>query len=128
MKRRAFILGSMAVACPLAARAQPLGRVRRIGVLMANRESDPEGQLRVEVFRSSLHNLGWTSQNIRIEVRWPGADFNQAKADAAELLGNAPDVIVTNGTPLAAELQRQTKTVPIVFVHLADPVVSGLVA
>jgi putative ABC transport system substrate-binding protein len=127
MRRRTFIATlSVAAAMPLVARAQE--RVRRIGVLMADRESDPEGQHRVEVFRLSLQNLGWTSDNIRIDVRWLGADFDQAKAEAAQLLGNAPDVILTNGTPLAAELRRQTKTVPIVFVHLADPVVSGLVA
>jgi putative ABC transport system substrate-binding protein len=130
MRRRNFIalLGSAAVAWPLAARAQQGERMRRIGVLMANRESDPEGKLRVEAFRLSLEKLGWTSHNTRIDVRWPGADFDHAKADAAELLRLAPDVIVTNGTPLAAELRRQTNTVPIVFVHLADPVVSGLVA
>ena len=130
MRRREFIalLGGAAAGWPIVVHAQPLDRVRRIGVLMANRESDQEGQLRVEVFRLSLEKLGWTRHNIRIEVRWPGADFDQAKADAAELLSNAPDIIITNGTPLAAELLRQTKTVPIVFVHLSDPVVSGVVA
>src|SRR2546425_2408276 len=97
MKRREFItlLGSVgtvpAMLWPLAARAQQPERMRRIGVLMANRESDPEGQLRIEAFRSSLQNLGWTSRNTRIEVRWPGADFDRAKADAAELIGVAPD-------------------------------------
>jgi len=93
MRRREFIalLGGAAAGWPIVVHAQPLDRVRRIGVLMANRESDQEGQLRVEVFRLSLEKLGWTRHNIRIEVRWPGADFDQAKADAAELLRNAPD-------------------------------------
>jgi ABC-type uncharacterized transport system substrate-binding protein len=130
MRRREFLtlLGS-AAAWPLAARAQPADRMPRIGVLVANyAQTDPEGQARVAAFANTLQDLGWTGgRNARIEVRWFVEDLERAKANAAELLGSAPDVIVVSGNPMLAELQRLTRAIPIVFVQVSDPVGGGFV-
>jgi putative ABC transport system substrate-binding protein len=129
MKRREFmtLLGG-AAAWPLAARAQQGGRVRRIGVLMAYDENDPEGKLRHSAFTQALAGLGWTDgRNVRVDVRWYGDEINRIRALARELVGLQPDIMVTNGVSATAAVQRETRTIPIVFAIGADPVVSGLV-
>src|SRR5262245_37780312 len=128
--RRAFLalLGGAAAAWPLAAHAQQAEQVRRIGVLIANAESDPEGQARVAALRQDLQRLGWTEgRNIRIDYRWGVADPDRAGAYATELVALAPDVIVANGTLASTALQRATRSIPVVFVVVIDPVGAGLV-
>ena len=130
MIRRKFIaaLGG-AAAWPLAASAQQGDRVRRIGVLMAGDENDPGTKRRVSAFTQALADLGWTDgRNVRMDLRWYGADINQARALAQELVGLQPDIIVTGGTATTAALQRATQTIPIVFANVSDPVASGIVA
>jgi putative ABC transport system substrate-binding protein len=129
MKRRKFItlLGG-AAAWPLAARAQQRERVRRIGWLSGFDENDPEGKLRYSAFTQALAGLGWIGgRNARIDLRWGGGDNNRIRALAQELVGLQPDVIVTDGTLATAALQRETRTIPIVFVNVSDPLTSGLV-
>jgi len=130
MRRREFItLASGAViAWPLAARAQQSNRMRRIGVLMAYPEGDPEGKASVDAFRQELAKLGWT-HNIQIEVRWVSPDDQQSRERyASELVALQPDLIVSHSTPNTAALLERTRTIPIVFAQLADPVASGFVA
>ena len=131
MRRRDFItlLGTAAVAWPLAARAQQADRVRRIAVVMgAYSQADREGQARVTAFFDTLQRLGWMDgRNLRIEHRWGGGDVDRIKAAAAELVRSTPDVIVAASNPTLAELQRLTSTVPIVFAQVSDPVGSGFV-
>jgi putative ABC transport system substrate-binding protein len=129
IRRREFIaaLGSAAAAWPLAARAQQDDRVRRIGVLMGGAENDPVAKPRVSAFTQALADLGWTGRNVRIDIRWYGDDINRTQALALELVGLQPDIILTNGTPATVALQRETRTIPIVFVTVADPVASGIV-
>ena len=125
--RREFIAGlGGAVAWPLAARAQQGDRVRRIGVLHGYDENDPEGKRRVFAFTQSLAGFGWTDgRNVRIDLRWGGDDNNRIRALAQQLVGLQPDIIVTGGGAATAFVQRETRTIPIVFVTLADPVASG---
>ena len=128
MKRRDFItlVGGSAVAWPLALRAQQSGQMRRIGVLMPFARDDPEGQARVTAFVQGLQKLGWTEgRNLQIEYRWGSGDLQKA---AAELVALSPDVIFTNSTPAVAALQQATRSVPIVFANVADPVSGGFVA
>jgi len=129
MKRREFItLFGGAAAWPLAARAQQGGRVRRIGVLMNNDENDPEWKRRYSALMQALAGLGWTDgRNARMDVRWWGDDTNRMRVLARELVGLQPDIIVTGGTLTTAAIQRETRTIPIVFTNGADPVASGLV-
>ena len=131
MKRREFItlLGG-AAAWPLAARAQQRGdRVRRIGVLMPYDENDPVMKRRLSVFAQALADLGWTDgRKVRIAPRWPGADINRIRALAQELVGLQPDIILAAGTPATVALQRETRTIPIVFTNVGDPVATGIVA
>ncbi len=129
MRRRAFIalLGGAAAAWPLAARAQQPDRMRRIGVLLALAASDPEGQARIASFKRELAKLGWTEgRNIRIDDRWPGADVGQIERTAAELVALAPDVIFINSQPAFDAMRQATRTIPVVFVQVTDPVASGL--
>ena len=114
----------------LAARARQQGdRVRRIGVLMSFDENDPTMKLRVSAFTQALAGLGWTDgRNMRMDLRWGGGDINRIRALAHELVGLQPDIIVTSGTPSTAAVQRETRTIPIVFVPVADPVGFGFVA
>jgi putative tryptophan/tyrosine transport system substrate-binding protein len=127
VKRREFIALLAAAAWPLAARAQP-GRMRRIGVLMAYDESDPEAQARINAFRQSLRELGWMEDhNIRMEHRWGTGDPDRARTFVAELISQAPDVIVAHGTPALTALHRATRTIPVVFVSVIDPVGAGYV-
>jgi putative ABC transport system substrate-binding protein len=126
MKRREFItlLGGAAAAWPLDARAQQGERIRRIGVLMAYPESDPEGQSFVAAFRGRLQKLGWVEgRNIRIEIRWaPARDAESRQRFAKELVALQPDLILSHGTPNTAILLQQTRTIPIIFVNVADPI------
>jgi putative tryptophan/tyrosine transport system substrate-binding protein len=132
IKRREFIAGLGGVAAwPVVARAQqPGGRMRRIGVLMGGDENDPERKARLSELTQGLAELGWTDgRNVRLDVRWTGGDINRIRALAQVLVGLHPDIIVVTGsTPATVALQRETRTIPIVFVNVADPVASGLVA
>jgi putative ABC transport system substrate-binding protein len=132
MKRRAFItlLGGAAAAWPLAAQAQQSERAKRVGVLMYLAEDDPDSPARVAALGRGLRELGWIEgSNVRIDYRWGGGgDLDRVRRYAAELVGLAPDVIlVSSGSALAA-LQNATRTVPIVFVNVSDPVGAGYVA
>jgi putative ABC transport system substrate-binding protein len=129
MNRREFItlLGG-AAAWPLAARAQRGDRVRRIGVLMPGDENDPEYKARVSALIQALAGLGWAEgRNVRMDVRWGGADINRIRALTQELVGLQPDIILTNGIVATAALQREARTIPIVFGSAGDPVATGIV-
>ena len=130
MRRRDFItlLGSAAASWPLATRAQQSDRVRRIGVLMAYTESDPEGQSRSRAFEQALKELGWADGgNLRIDYRWPGEDVDQIRTFANDLVRMAPDAILAGATPAVIALQRATRSIPIVFAGVTDPVGQGIV-
>jgi putative ABC transport system substrate-binding protein len=129
LRRREFIAGlGGAAAWPLAARAQQDARVRRIGVLLGD-ENDPVSKLRLSAFTQALAGLGWIDgRNVRMDFRWPGPDINRIRALAAELVGLQPDIILANGTLETVALQRETRTIPIVFANASDPVATGIVA
>jgi len=130
MKRREFItlLGSAAVAWPRSARAQQGERMRRVGVLMNLAADDAEGQARIAAFLQGLQQLGWTDGgNVRIDYRWAAGDVGRFQRYAEELLALAPDVILAAAAPSVQALQRATRTVPIVFANVSDPVASGFV-
>ena len=130
MRRRKFItlLGG-AAAWPLAAGAQQGERMRRIGLLMGFAESDPAAQSEVAAFRGALTKLGWTEgSNLRIELRWTALDPDRTKAFAKELVDLRPDAILSQTTPATDALARETKTIPIVFVTVGDPIGSGFAA
>src|SRR6516162_8324929 len=125
MKRREFIalLGGAAVAWPLAARAQPGERTRRIGVLMPATADDAEFQARVAAFLQALALSSWTiGANVRIDTHWAGADAADIRRHAAELVALAPDVILAYGASTVRPLLQATRTVPIVFPVVGDPV------
>jgi putative ABC transport system substrate-binding protein len=130
MKRRDFItlLGG-AVAWPLAAYAQQGERVRRIGFLHDYNELDPEGRVQIVAFREALQKLGWTDgRNAMIEYRSGAADNELLRKYAAEIVAHEPDVVLTSGSTITAALQRASRSVPIVFVNVTDPVGAGLIA
>jgi putative ABC transport system substrate-binding protein len=130
IQRRDFItlLGG-AAAWPLAARAQQGDRVRRIGVLIGGDENDPLMKAYLSAFTQALAGLGWSDgRNVRIDLHWPGDDINRIRALAQELVRLQPDIILTGTTPATAALQRETRTIPIVFATVVDPVATGLVA
>jgi putative ABC transport system substrate-binding protein len=130
MRRREFItlLGGTAATWPLAARAQQPERMRRIGVLVAYAESDPEAQARIAAFRQGLRELSWTEgHNLRMELRWGTGDPDRARIFATELTSLVPDVIVAHGTPALTALHRTTRNIPVVFVSVIDPVGAGYV-
>jgi putative ABC transport system substrate-binding protein len=130
MKRRDLIalLGGAAAAWPLAARAQQGDRVRRIGVLTNLAADDPEGQIRLTAFAQALAQLGWTvEQNLRIEHRWAAGDAERIRRYAAELIALAPDVVLATSNITVAPLLQATRTVPIVFVQVVDPVGGGFI-
>ncbi len=131
MNRRDFITfigGAAATAWPLAVRAQQQDRMRRIGVLM-NLAEDRQGQARMSALRQGLTELGWTDRrNVQIEARWAAGDTDRYRSFAAELVALAPDVILASGAPAVGALQKATRTMPIVFVAVVDPVGAGLVA
>ena len=129
MKRRKFItlLGGAAAAWPLAARGQQADRKRRIGILMTIAANDPEAQARIVVFAQALQALGWTDgRNARIDVRWSTTRSDTLKY-AAELAALPSDVILAEGSEAVGPLQAATRTIPIVFVLVPDPVGQGFV-
>jgi putative ABC transport system substrate-binding protein len=130
IRRREFIAGlGSAAAWALVARAQQGDRVRRIGVLMGGDETDPDGKTFVSAFIQAIAGFGWTDgRNMRMDLRWGGSDTNRIRALAQELVGLQPDIILTNGTPDTVAVQRETRTIPIVFANVGDPVASGIVA
>jgi putative ABC transport system substrate-binding protein len=132
MRRRALIslLGSATATWPTAALAQEPERLRRIGVLMGDfHETDSGAQAAVAAFREGLQKLGWTEgRNIRIDTRWAAADMEAIQRFAKEIVGSQPELIISTNTPTTASLLQQTRTIPIVFVQVTDPVGSGFVA
>jgi putative tryptophan/tyrosine transport system substrate-binding protein len=131
MKRREFIagLGGAAAAWPLTARAQEDDRLRRMGLLFSSDEDDPGAQPYVAAFTQALADLGWADgRNVRMNFRWGGGDTNRTRVLAQELVGLQPDIIVTDWTPATVAFQRETRTIPIVFAGVNDPVASGIVA
>jgi putative ABC transport system substrate-binding protein len=131
MRRRAFItlLGGAAAAWPLAARAQQRERMRRIGMLIPSLAAgDPVGQARVAAFAQGLQQSGWMiDRNVQIDIRWSAGNAEDTRRYAAELVALAPDVIVANGNAAVAPLLQATRTVPIVFFIVPDPVGAGFV-
>jgi putative tryptophan/tyrosine transport system substrate-binding protein len=128
--RRDFItlLGGAAAAWPLAARAQQTERVRRVGVLMSVAADGPDGQPRLAAFLNGLQALGWTDgRNVRIDLRWGAGDAERSRNYVTELVALGPDVILASGDHPVMALQQATRTVPIVFAMVADPVGAGFV-
>jgi putative ABC transport system substrate-binding protein len=124
LKRREFIslAGGAVMGWPLAVRAQQSNQTRRIGVLMGPGESDPEAQSEITTFRRALQDLGWVGgRNVRIAYRWADGDVNRMRTLARELITLQPDAILAVTTPVLAALVDQTRTVPIVFVRVSDP-------
>ena len=130
MNRREIIAGlGSAAAWPVMARAQQGARMRRIGALMAYDENDPEAKAYLSGFTQGLAELGWTDgRNMRIDVRWAAGDVERARIFAKGLVDLQPDVILASTTPVTAALQRETRTIPIVFALVGDPVGEGFVA
>jgi putative tryptophan/tyrosine transport system substrate-binding protein len=129
MRRREFIalLAGAAALRPLAAHAQA-DRVRRVGVLMNLGADDAEGQARLAALLQGLQEAGWVvGRNLRIEIRWGAGDADNFRKHAAELVSHAPDVLFASGIPAATPLLQATRTVPIVFAQVVDPVGAGLV-
>ena len=131
MKRR-DLLALLSIACfllPLPVRAQQSAQIRRLGVLLNLSENDLEAQRLVTAFREELTRLGWADgRNLRVDYRWTAGDVDRARAFAKELVELSPDIIVGYGTPSVVALQRETHSIPIVFVLVADPVSQGIVA
>jgi len=131
MRRREFItlIGGAAALLSQAASAQSPGGVRRIGVLLSLAESDPEGKAQFSGFTQGLAELGWIDgRNLRMEIRWGRGDVDRIQIFAKELVALQPDVILAHGTPVTAALHQETRTIPIVFVTVSDPVGDGFVA
>src|SRR5436190_1460118 len=130
MKRREFIsLIGGAAAWPLTARAQQGERMRRIGVLVSRAQDDPEGQAQVAVFAQTLRSLGWTTgRNVQLDIRWGAAEAASSRRYAAEMVALAPDVILTASSSATVAVQEATRTLPVVFVNVSDPVGAGYVA
>jgi putative ABC transport system substrate-binding protein len=129
LARREFItfIGGVAVTCPLAARAQQTQRVRRIGMLLGSADN-AEGKSRVAAFRQTLQTLGWTDGlNAHIDLRWGAGDASRMQSSAKEIVGLQPDIIFGKTTPVVSALLRETRTIPVVFVNVADPVGSGFI-
>jgi putative tryptophan/tyrosine transport system substrate-binding protein len=130
MRRRDFItlIGGAAASWPLAAPAQQPGRMRHIGTLIGFAESDRDAQSSLAGFRDELRTLGWTEgRNIEMEIRWAGADVESMKRFAKELVALQPDLMFTSTTPATGAMLQQTRTIPVVFVVVGDPVGSGFV-
>jgi len=129
VRRREFIVGLWsAAAWPLAAGAQQGDRIRRIGVLMPGDENDPDGKRRYSAFTQALADLGWIDgRNVRIDLRWVGDDINRIRALAHELVGLQPDIALANGTLATDALQQETRTIPVVFANVSDPVAQRIV-
>ena len=130
MKRREFItlIGGAAIVWPLTARAQQDQRVRRIGVLSALAEDDPESLARREAFEQALKALNWTNgSNLRIDYRWAATDPERIRKLATEIIALEPDVVLTSGSIVVPPMMQATRTIPIVFVQVIDPVGSGFI-
>ena len=129
MRRREFIGGVLSTAAwPLAARAQQPEQMRRVGVLMNAVAGDPNGEVRIEAFKQTLQQLGWSEgRNVRIDIRWGGNVVERDRRYAAELIALAPDVILAVGTLSVTALQRDSHATPIVFNSVSDPVGAGFV-
>jgi putative ABC transport system substrate-binding protein len=131
MKRRQFIaqLGGAAAAWPIAVRAQSLERVRRVGVLMVSGQDDADTTARLAGFRYGLEQLGWVEgRNIRIDYRFAGGRTDRFQPLAKELVALQPEAILAHSTPIAAALQRENRTIPIVFTNVSDPIGSRYIA
>jgi putative ABC transport system substrate-binding protein len=131
LERRAFItlIGGAAAGWPLAARAQQSGKLSRIGVLSALAADDPESMARISAFLQGLQERGWSvGRNVKIDYRWGAGDADRSRKYATELVALAPDVILANGGSVMAPLLQVSRTVPIVFAAVADPVGGGFVA
>jgi putative ABC transport system substrate-binding protein len=130
VKRREFIalLGGAAMTWPLAARAQQSDQTRRVGLLMNSAADSPEAQPRLSAFQEGLQQFGWTDgSNVQIDIRWGANDVELERRYAAELASLAPDLVVAAGTLSVAALHRVTRTLPILFCNVADPVGAGFV-
>ena len=130
MRRREFIalLGSGVAGWSRVARAQQPERVRRIGVLMNRAAGDPQGQARLSAFQQALQQLGWIDgRNVRIDIRWHEADTDRARRYAQELIALAPDIFLAEATVSVAAMQHATRSLPIVFGAVTDPVGAGFV-
>jgi putative ABC transport system substrate-binding protein len=131
IRRRDFIIllgGSAAAAWPLAGRGQLGERMRRVGVIMAMRESDPQGQLNVEAFQQGLLTLGLADgRNMKIDYRFGANEASTIRSAVADILALTPDVVLTHGTAVTTVLKQQTRTVPVVFTVVSDPLGSGFV-
>lgn len=132
MRRREFIINlggsAAALAWPLGTHAQQ-GRMRRVGILVGWDENNPVAKLLLSKLTQRLHELGWTGGgNIRLDVRWAAGNVDRMRVFAKELVGLGPDLILASTTPATAALHRQTRTLPIVFVNVSDPVGAGFVA
>jgi putative tryptophan/tyrosine transport system substrate-binding protein len=130
MRRREFItlMGGAAASWPLAANAQQPERMRRVGVVMAYAESDPNGKLQVAALREQLQKLGWIEgNNITIDFRFAADDPERIRALAKELLALGPDVMVANSNVVTTILQSEVRTIPLVFISVSDPIGSGFV-
>jgi putative ABC transport system substrate-binding protein len=131
MRRREFValLGGFAAGCPITARAQQPDRIRRIGVLIAVAETDPDVRKGLSAFLSKLGEFGWREhENFLIEYRWGGGDVSRIEAFAKELVDLRPDILLAAFTPPVVALMKQTRSIPIVFLTVTDPVGQGLVA
>jgi putative ABC transport system substrate-binding protein len=129
IRRREFITLLGGAAWPFTAEAQQSERVRRIGVLMAMSENDSEFQAFLAAFREELQKLGWAeARNIRIDIRWATSEVESIQRLSKELVALQPDLIISQRTPTTAALLQQTRTVPIIFVNVVDPIGSGFVA
>jgi putative ABC transport system substrate-binding protein len=131
MNRRELIalLGTTAVVWPVGAGAQQPERMRRVGVLMSIAENDPEGQTRLAVFKQAMQQLGWSEgRNLQIVARWGAGEADSIRRYAAELVALAPDVILANGSVTVGPLLQATRTLPIIFVYVPDPVGAGFVS
>lgn len=130
MRRRDFIklVSGSPVAWPLPVLAQHNERVRRIGIVMGFAEGDPAGQAQVNAFRQQLRKLGWIEGvNVHIDYRYPADDPNRIRAAAVELLGLAPDLIVSSTNMATAILKSEVRDIPLVFLYVSDPIGSGFV-
>jgi putative tryptophan/tyrosine transport system substrate-binding protein len=131
VRRRDFLksISGAATTWPLVARAQQQERIKRVGALMGFAESDQEGQIFIAAFREGLHKLGWTEgRNIRFDTRWAALYAESVQRFAKELVAMQPDLILSHVTPTTVALLQQTRTIPIIFVWVSDPVGSGFVA
>jgi putative tryptophan/tyrosine transport system substrate-binding protein len=128
MRRREFIAALGAVAWPLAGRAQQRDRMPRIGVLMPYDENDPLAKARLSVFTQAFADLGWTDgRNVRMDLRWATDDTDRIRALAQELVGSQSDIVLAGSTTAIIALQRETRTIPIVFANVVDPITNGIV-